>query len=152
MGISSYSLEQRFEFIKDCYKSGLSIPAWCHDNNIALGTFYGWIKQVTSRGYEIPDSLNYHPAVKRQEVVKLPIIDDIRADSYMNDFPSFNDTDADKPLVLSAHIGDITLDIPQDIDQDFHTKIFKSFKECLWLAIFQAQHHFWYCKISRRSI
>ena len=98
MGISSYSLEQRFEFIKDCYKSGLSIPAWCHDNNIALGTFYGWIKQVTSRGYEIPDSLNYHPAVKRQEVVKLPIIDDIRADSYMNDFPSFNDTDADKPL------------------------------------------------------
>lgn len=102
MGISSYSLEQRFEFIKDCYKSGLSIPAWCHDNNIALGTFYGWIKQVTSRGYEIPDSLNYHPAVKRQEVVKLPIIDDICADSYMNDFPSFNDTDADKPLVLSA--------------------------------------------------
>ena len=131
MGISPYSLEQRFEFIKDCYKSGLSIPAWCHDNNIALGTFYGWIKQVTSRGYEIPDSLNYHPAVKRQEVVKLPIIDDIRADSYMNDFPSFNDADADKPLVLSAHIGDITLDIPQDIDQDFHTKIFKSFKECL---------------------
>ena len=131
MGLSPYSLEQRFEFIKDCYKSGLSIPAWCHDNNIALGTFYGWIKQVTSRGYEIPDSLNYHPAVKRQEVVKLPIIDDIRADSYMNDFPSFNDTDSDKPLVLSAHIGDITLDIPQDIDQDFHTKIFKSFKECL---------------------
>ena len=132
MGISSYSLEQRFEFIKDCYKSGLSIPAWCHDNNIALGTFYGWIKQVTSRGYEIPDSLNYHPAVKRQEVVKLPIIDDICADSYMNDFPSFNDTECQTNLeFLSAHIRDITLDIPQDIDQDFHTKIFKSFKECL---------------------
>lgn len=49
----------------------------------------------------------------------------------MNDFPSFNDTDADKPLVLTAHIGCITLDIPQDINQDFFTKIFKSFKECL---------------------
>ena len=129
MGISPYSLEQRFEFIKDCYKSGLFIPAWCHDNNIATGTFYGWIKQVTNYGYEIPDSLNYHPAVKRQEVVKLPVIDDICADSYMNDFPSFNDTD--KLSVLSAHIGGITLDIPQDIDQDFLTKIFKSFKECL---------------------
>ena len=105
MGLSPYSLEQRFEFIKDCYKSGLSIPAWCHDNNIAPGTFYGWIKQVTSHGYEIPDSLNYHPAVKRQEVVKLHVIDDRCADSYMNDFPSFNDTYADKPLVLSAHIG-----------------------------------------------
>ncbi len=131
MGLSPYSLEQRFEFIKDCYKSGLSIPAWCHDNNIAPGTFYGWIKQVTSHGYEIPDSLNYRPAVKRQEVVKLPVIDDICADSYMNDFSSFNDTDIDKPLVLSAHIGGITLDIPQDIDRDFLTKIFKSFKECL---------------------
>lgn len=49
----------------------------------------------------------------------------------MNDFPSFNDADADKPSVLSAHIGDITLDIPQDIDQNSLTKIFKSFKECL---------------------
>ena len=130
-GLSPYSFEQRFEFIKDCYKSGLSIPACCHDNNIAPGTFYGWIKQVTSHGYEIPNSLNYHPAVKRQEVVKLPIIDDICVDSDMNAFPSFNDTDADKPSVLSAHIGDITLDIPQDIDQDFLTKIFKSFRECL---------------------
>lgn len=37
----------------------------------------------------------------------------------------------EKPLVLSAHIGGITLDIPQDIDQDFLIKIFKSFKECL---------------------
>ena len=36
MGLSPYSLEQRFEFIKDCYKSGLSIPAWCHDNNTML--------------------------------------------------------------------------------------------------------------------
>ena len=44
MGVSPYSLERRFEFIKNCYKSGLSIPAWCHDNNIAPGTFYGWIK------------------------------------------------------------------------------------------------------------
>ncbi len=35
----------------------------------------------------------------------------------MNDFSSFNDTDADKHLVLSAHIGGITLDIPQDINQ-----------------------------------
>ena len=133
MGLSPYSLEHRFEFIKDCYKSGLSIPAWCHDNNIAPGTFYGWIKQVTSHGYEIPDSLNYHPAVKRQEVVKLPIIDDIcvNVNSCVNDFPTFNDTDMNNPLVLSAHIGDITLDIPQDIDQDFLTKIFKSFKECL---------------------
>lgn len=112
-GLSPYSLEQRFEFIKDCYKSGLSSPVWCHDNNISPGTFYGWIKQVTSHGYEIPDSLNYHPAVKKQEVVKLSIIDDICAGSYTNDFPSFNDTDADKPSVLSAHIEGITLDIPQ---------------------------------------
>ena len=73
MGISPYSLEQRFEFIKDCYKSGLSIPAWCHDNNIAPGTFYGWIKQVTSHGYEIPDSLNYHPDVKRQRCKEHPL-------------------------------------------------------------------------------
>lgn len=32
MGLSPYSLEQYFELIKDCYKSGPSIPAGCHDN------------------------------------------------------------------------------------------------------------------------
>jgi len=36
--------------------------------------FYDWIKQVTSHGYEIPDS-------------------------YINDFTSFNNTDIDKPSV-----------------------------------------------------
>ena len=93
MGVSPYSLEQRFEFIKDCYKSGLSIPAWCHDNKIAPGTFYGWIKQVTSHGYEIPDSLNYHPAVKDRKLLSYPSLMTYVLTSYINDFPSFNDTD-----------------------------------------------------------
>lgn len=41
MASSPYSLEQRFEFITECYKSGFSIPCWCDEHNIAHGTFYG---------------------------------------------------------------------------------------------------------------
>lgn len=111
-GLSPYSLEQRFEFIKDCYKSGLSSPVWCHDNNISPGTFYGWIKQVTSHGYEIPDSLNYHPAVKNRKLLSyLSLMTYVLVPIQM--ISIINDTDADKPSVLSAHIEGITLDIPQ---------------------------------------
>lgn len=131
MASSPYSLEQRFEFITECYKSGLSIPCWCSEHNIAPGTFYGWIRQVTNHGYELPDSLNYHPAVRKQEVVKIPVIADVCTDSCLNVIPSFQDMDLKNTSVLSAHIGNITLDIPSDIEQDFLTKIFKSFKECL---------------------
>ena len=28
---SLYSLDQRFSLVLDCYKSGLSIPAWCKE-------------------------------------------------------------------------------------------------------------------------
>ena len=59
MASSPYSLEQRFEFITDCYKSDLSIPCWCNEHNIIPSTFYGWINHVTNHGYELPDSLNY---------------------------------------------------------------------------------------------
>ena len=69
MEVLPYSFEHRFEFIKDFFKSDLSIPAWCHDNNIAPSTLYGWIKQVTNHSYEIPDSLNYHPTVKSQKLL-----------------------------------------------------------------------------------
>ena len=51
---SHYSLEQRFSLVLDCYKSGLSIPSWCKEKGIAPGTFYGWIKQVSNKGYDVP--------------------------------------------------------------------------------------------------
>lgn len=82
-------MKQRFEFITDCYKSGFSILCWCDKHNIAPGTFYGWFGQVTNHGYELPDSLNYHPSVKKQEVIKIPVIDDVRTDFCLNVIPSF---------------------------------------------------------------
>lgn len=52
--VSRYSIEQKFSLVLECYKSGLSIPSWCREKGIAPGTFYGWIKQVTDKGFDVP--------------------------------------------------------------------------------------------------
>ena len=91
MASSPYSLEHRFEFITECYKSGFFIPCWCDEHNIAHGTFYGWIRQVTNHGYELLDSLNFHPSAKKQEVIKIPVIDDVCTDFCLNVIPYFQD-------------------------------------------------------------
>ena len=56
-------------------------------------------------------------AARKQEVVKIPVIDDICTDSCLNVIPSFQDMDLKNTSVLSDHIGNITLDIPSDIEQ-----------------------------------
>ena len=61
---SHYSLKQRFSLVLDCYKSGLSIPSWCKEKGIAPGTFYGWIKQVSNKGYDVPTFTRHGTAYK----------------------------------------------------------------------------------------
>ena len=71
---SHYSLEQRFSLVLDCYKSGLSIPSWCKEKGIAPGTFYGWIKQVANKGYDVP-AFTRHGTAHKQEIVKVSVVD-----------------------------------------------------------------------------
>ena len=66
---SHYSLEQRFSLVLDCYKSGLSIPSWCKEKGIAPGTFYGWIKQVANKGYDVP-AFTRHGTYLKQDQMK----------------------------------------------------------------------------------
>ena len=71
---SHYSLEQRFSLVLDCYKSGLSIASWCKEKGIAPGTFYGWIKQVANKGYDVP-AFTRHGTAYKQEIVKVSVVD-----------------------------------------------------------------------------
>ena len=122
---SHYSLEQRFSLVLDCYKSGLSIPSWCKEKGIAPGTFYGWIKQVSNKGYDVPDFTRHGTAYK-QEIVRVSVVDSLDVVPSMDGKAFLPDV----PLI-TAHIGGAAVDIPLNIDQAFLSKIFKSLKECV---------------------
>ena len=126
---SHYSLEQRFSLVLDCYKSGLSIPSWCKEKGIAPGTFYGWIKQVSNKGYDV---LTRHGTAYKQEFVKVSVVDSLDAVPCVDVVPSMEGKAflPDVPLI-TAHIGGAAVDIPLNIDQAFLSKIFKSLKECV---------------------
>ena len=71
----------------DCYKSGLSIPSWCKEKGIAPGTFYGWIKQVANKGYDVPDFTRHGTAYK-QEIVKVSVVDSLNVVPCADVFPA----------------------------------------------------------------
>ena len=128
---SHYLLEQRFSLVLDCYKSGLSIPSWCKEKGIAPGTFYGWIKQVSNKGYDVP-TFTRHGTAYKQEFVKVSVVDSLDAVPCVDVVPSMEGKAflPDVPLI-TAHIGGAAVDIPLNIDQAFLSKIFKILKECV---------------------
>ncbi|MGN0340621.1 MAG: IS66 family insertion sequence element accessory protein TnpA [Lachnospira sp.] len=127
---SHYSLEQRFSLVLDCYKSGLSIPSWCKEKGIAPGTFYGWIKQVANKGYDVP-AFTRHGTAYKQEIVKVSVVDSLDVVPCADVFPAIENKEVlATASVITAHIGGTTVDIPSTIDQTFLSKIFKSLKEC----------------------
>lgn len=130
---SLYSLDQRFSLVLDCYKSGLSIPAWCKENNIAPGTFYGWIKQVTNKGYDVP-AFKKHGTAYKQEIVKVAVVNslDVEAVPCVDVFPAVeNESVLADSSFITAHIGGVTIDIPSNVDLAFLSKNFKSLKVCV---------------------
>ena len=130
--VSRYSIEQKFSLVLECYKSGLSIPSWCREKGIAPGTFYGWIKQVTDKGFDVPIFTKQSSAYN-QEIVKISVVDSLDVTSSVDIFPTIESKEVVATVsVITAHIGDTTIDIPSDIDQTFLSKIFKCLKEGIW--------------------
>lgn len=128
---SQYSLEQKFSLVLDCYKSGLSIPSWCRDKGIAPSTFYGWIKQVANKGYDVP-VFTRHGTAYNQEIVKVSVVDSLDAVPCVDILPATENKEVlPTASVITAHIGGTTVDIPSTIDHTFLSKIFKSLKECI---------------------
>ena len=120
---SHYSLEKRFSLVLDCYKSGLSIPSWCKEKGIAPGTFYGWIKQVSNKGYDVP-AFTRHGTAYKQEIVKVSVVDSLDVVPCADVFPAIENKEVlATASVITAHIGGTTVDIPSTIDQTFLSKI-----------------------------
>ena len=79
------TLEEQYNLILECRKSGLSDRDWCFSKGIPQSTFYLWLRKLRNAAcYEIPEtnSKNIETlTVVKQDVVKLnrypenPIVD-----------------------------------------------------------------------------
>ena len=79
MNTRNLSLEERYELILECRRSGQTDHQWLEEHGIRKSTFYNWISTFRKNGYpEIPEPLRQHSHHKPQvqEVVKLNIAPD----------------------------------------------------------------------------
>jgi len=69
------SLEEQYELVLECRKSGLSDREWCFRKGIPQSTFYQWLNKLRNQAcYEIPETESGNSElsnIQKQEVVKL---------------------------------------------------------------------------------
>ena len=127
-----YSVEQRLDFINDCYSSGLSVYAWCKEKEIAPGTFYSWIHHLKKQGCRLPDTVPENlrkKAVKEShEIVKVDIVEET---TFMeqNPSPQYQEPEnisGSSVLSIRIQIADVTLDIPESVNPAFLSQILQA--------------------------
>ena len=131
MSKSLYSVEQRLDFINDCYSSGLSVYAWCREKEIAPGTFYSWIHHLKKQGCRLPDtvpeSLRKKSVKETHEIVKIDVIEETTSIKQ-------NPTLYPKPETISCssmssiriQVVDVTLDVPESINPAFLSQVLQA--------------------------
>lgn len=69
------SLEEQYELVLECRKSGLSDRDWCFSKGIPQSTFYLWLRKLRDQAcYKIPETEARNLEVsniQKQDVVKL---------------------------------------------------------------------------------
>ena len=131
MSKSLYSVEQRLDFINDCYSSGLSVYAWCREKEIAPGTFYSWIHHLKKQGCRLPDTvpecLRKKSVKETHEIVKIDVIEETTSIKQ-------NPTLYPKPETISCssmssiriQVADVTLDVPESINPAFLSQVLQA--------------------------
>ncbi len=72
-----YSAQERYDYVMECRKSGLSDTAWCREKGIPQSTFYNWVLFLRKRGITEIDTVRPATIIPQvQEVVKLDIVSD----------------------------------------------------------------------------
>jgi len=89
--------------VEDCRNSGLSVRAWCEQNNIAVSTFH-------YRQQKIWDALNQ----QQNQFIEFPI----PVDEYHNE------------IAATIHFGDIKADIHNGVHKETLEALCKALKSC----------------------
>ena len=69
------TLEEKFEIVSECRKSGIPAAQWLKERGIYEATYYGWIKQLKQAACSLPESVRElsPEAVGRNEIVRVDL-------------------------------------------------------------------------------
>lgn len=72
------SLEEKFRYVNECRKSGLTDYQWCEQFGIHKSTLYHWIRDLKSANYQVPShNLPQTPVSSVNEVVRIAAMPEI---------------------------------------------------------------------------
>lgn len=132
MSKSPYSVEQRLAFINECYTSGLSVYAWCRENDISSGTFYSWIHHLKKQGCQLPDAvptnLRDKPIRESHEVVKVNIVDDsaILKTDMNHPYRMQEEIPCNTKSSICIRVADVTIDLNESVNPAFLSQVLKA--------------------------
>lgn len=102
-------LTQWTPIIRECRNSGMSVRAWCIQNNVKEKQFYYWQRRI--RG-ELFDSMKKIQPESQPNFVPLPApSDSLRNSSFSAD--------------MVVHIGNSTLELSNTVSEELLSKVLK---------------------------
>ncbi|MBP2032803.1 putative transposase [Clostridium algifaecis] len=103
-------LDYWMPIISKCHKSGMSVRAWCIQNNINEKKFYYWQRRIRGEAFK---TLKRNESENQANFVQLPI-----HNNTLKSIPSF------KPDII-IHIQDNVLEISNTVSEELLSKVLK---------------------------
>ena len=114
MSVSSttkeYRLSKWFPIVKTCRESGMTVKAWCEQHDVNEKQFYYWQRQLREAASGLRSDTIQNP-----KLVQVPCLIPTKSESSK---PVF------EPNVI-IRIGDVSVELSDNISTDFLSKVLK---------------------------
>ena len=124
------SMAEQIRLINECRKSGMTDVDWCHENGIAVSTFYNWVSRCRKAAPDQIPAANYgHLEVPRpkQDVVPIAIVPDHILEQHTAS--QMQNMYLDNSHTIEVAMKDITVRISNDADPVLLTRTFRLLQE-----------------------
>lgn len=111
--------------IHECRSSGLTNQAWCEQNNLSLKSYYYWIAKIRKLAIEDIPRKDHMVSLAHTMSQTSSSSDEIFTELSV---PVSRQSSSDTAAVI--HIGDIMIDISENISPEFLMSILKVVRSC----------------------
>ena len=99
---TNYQMQEWMDIIRDCRSSGLTVQQYCDEKNLSRPTYYYWLNKIRKTAIESVESSPAFVELKPPAPV------------------------SKKAALVSIHVGEATIDLPENISDEFLIRILKA--------------------------
>ena len=123
-------MAEQIRLINECRQSGMTDADWCRENDIAVSTFYNWVRRCRKAAADQITAPNYaHSEIPRskQDVVPIDIVSDHLPEQHT--VSQMHQTNLDNSHTIEVSMNDVTIRISNDDAPVLLTKTFRLIRE-----------------------